>query len=147
MNTSRHALPLTAFKHLPIEFTYQIDPKTRTVQLIINTSEEFAPLLMDGLQILTQVAMNSAKFLAHAHRERRIEDRQEEHKHNVATIQAAYWGLRDSGLLYRAAVHAICDDPKMPYHGRWNFTTYGHTVKHSTRPAIAPPVLKQVPKE
>lgn len=147
MNASRQALPFTAFENLPIEFTYQIDPKTRRVELIITTSEEFAPLLMDGLQVLTQVATTAAKFLSHAHREIRMEDRQEEHKHNVAIIQAAYWKWRDRGLKYLAAVHAVCDDPKMPYHGRWDFTTYAKTVKYSERPPTAAPVLKQVPKE
>lgn len=147
MNAERNHLPFTAFENLPIEFTYQIDPKTRRVELIITTSEEFAPLLMDGLQVLTQVATKSAQFLAHAHREIRTDARQEEHKHNVAIIQAAYWNWRDSGLKYREAVHAICDDPKMPYHGRWDFTTYAHTVKYSKRPPTAAPVLKQVPKE
>lgn len=141
-NTS--ALPFHAFEKLPVKFSYTIDPKTRRVDLVISTTEEFAPLLMNGLQIFTQVAEQSKRCLESAEREKRTEDYLEQHKRSTERIRMAYWSLRNNGVKQRAALHLICDDASMPYHGRWQFSDYAHCVKSGPRPA---PPLRTVPKQ
>lgn len=139
-----NALPFNAFKEMPVEFSYTIDPKTRRVDLVISTTEDFAPLLMNGLQVMTEIARQSNRFIEMAERQKRTEDYLEQHKIHVEQIRAAYWSLRNSGLKERAALYLIRDDASMPYHGRWQFSDYAHCVKSAPRPA---PTLKTVPKQ
>lgn len=139
-----NALPFTAFQELPVQFSYSIDPKTRRVDLVISTTEAFAPLLMDGLQVLTQVAEQSKRFLEMAAREKLTDDYQDKHKVNVKRIRAAYWSLRNNGIKQRAALYLLCDDVSMPYHGQWKFSEYAYCVKSAPQPATT---LKTVPKQ
>jgi|CXWL01.1.fsa_nt_gi hypothetical protein len=139
-----NALPFTAFQDLPVKFSYTIDPKTRRVDLVISTTEAFAPLLMDGLQVLTQLAEQSKRFLEMGAREKRTDEYFEQHKVHVERIRAAYWSLRNNGVKQRAALHLICEDASMPYHGRWKFSDYAYCVKSAPRPA---PTLKTIPKQ